>query len=152
MLHLSRMHKAPRSIPSNHPNPMNWQCISSITCSVYQCLMSSSRNETHYGLSWQFSRDVLDLILTQSCHVTQIPRLREMHGEDGPPIIQAWEGEGGGVDPQNLLSSKLSPTREPWVWRGDPASMSKVEEQWRMVPDINLYIHVHPHTCKPMHM
>lgn len=56
---------------------------------------------------------------------------------------------------QNELDAKTNPTSELWVWLRDPTSVNKVEEQLRMIFDINLclpHVHMHVQSHIPVHI
>lgn len=60
-----------------------------------------------------------------------------------PPKFPALEGEA--LEQTDCKRSYIS---ELWVWLTDPASRIKVEEQWRTIPTINLWL---PHLCTHTH-
>lgn len=59
------------------------------------------------------------------------------------PIIPASEGGDSWL-------ARLAIISEFWVC-GDSASTNKLKEQWRMIPDINLGLHVLRHTYAHIH-
>jgi hypothetical protein len=70
-------------------------------------------------------------------------------GEVSPLLSLASESRNKS-SPQSKLLRETSPIGELWVWLRAPASMNKVERQWKKTPQINLgpqHILSHTNVC-----